>query len=217
MSKSDVKKCLIISGGENSLENYSESFFNTFDFIIACDKGWEYASKINLTPNLIMGDFDSMDSSVQFPEGIEVQRFPCEKDDTDTMAAIKYALAKNQFEEIHIVCAFGNRLDHTLTNIQSAAYIAKNNTKAIMYGKKDEAICFSNGSIDVPKRDNYSLSVFSLCDKAQGVTIKGTKYKVENIEVSSGYPIGQSNEWEDDIATISVENGIMMVICSKIE
>lgn len=214
---SSNKKCLIISGGENSLENYSEEFYKSFDFIIACDKGYEYASKINLTPNLIMGDFDSMDSSVQFPADIEVQRFPCEKDDTDTMMAIKYALEKKIYDEIHIVCAFGNRLDHTIANIQAAAFIANNKTTAFLYGKNDEAICFANSTIHIPKKEKYSLSVFSLSDKAEGVTIKGTKYKVENVQVSSAFPIGQSNEWEDDEATISVKKGIMLIISSRIE
>ena len=203
------KICAIISGGNFSpLLNIENS-----DYIIACDKGYEYAKKAGILPNLIIGDFDSCREEP--PEKIPVLSLPEEKDDTDTMSAIRYAVAHN-FDELFIYCALGGRLDHTVGNIQSASYAASKGLTVRIIDSDNELCIFSDNEIIFPKRDNCSISVLSLSDKCDGVSVTGGKYKLENATVTNIFPIGISNEWTDSIS-VSVKTGIIAVIMSGLD
>jgi len=227
------KKCLIISGGDYCELNSSLS---NVDLIIACDKGLTYAKSYGLVPDVIIGDFDSCER----PSFSEVTRtvasenesaslsgisdkkpvvitYPVKKDDTDTMLAIKYALS-HDYRDITIVCAFGGRLDHAFANIQSGSYIAENGGKAKLVGNDTVAFIEGPGSIEVPKLGGFSLSVFSLSDSCKEVSITNAKYEVENISVSSHFPVGVSNVWlNNDKAIVSHKSGTLMVMCSKLK
>ena len=90
------------------------------DFVICADNSFPSAMAEGIMPNLIIGDFDT-GASVSFPEGIEVMRYPIEKDDADTMLCVKEA-ARRGLREITVVGALSGRLDHTFANIQMLAY-----------------------------------------------------------------------------------------------
>ena len=79
-------RCVIISGGNYApVEGVRED-----DFVIACDKGYVYAQQAGVRPNLLVGDFDSYEGAL--PSDLPVWRYKKEKDDTDTMIAIRYAV-----------------------------------------------------------------------------------------------------------------------------
>ena len=205
-----MKKCLIYSGGE-----YCRTEVKDFpDLVIACDKGLMYAQADLVRPDIILGNFDSFDGD-QAPETLGAFVYPKEKDDTDTMLAVKYAL-ENGCREITITCALGARLDHTIANIQAGTFIAEHGGRAVLQGKDDVIHVFSDGSILLPKREGWSLSVFSLSDRVTGVSIQGTKYSTDNAELTNGFPIGISNEWAEDKAEITVGTGVIMIIESRI-
>ncbi len=182
------------------------------EWVIACDRGWQYAQRMGLTPDLIVGDFDS--SSLPDTE-TQVRRYPREKDDTDTMLAAREALEKG-FREVVIACALGGRLDHTLANFQTAAFLVRGGARTWLLGTDTEAVAFSHGRVRLPGREGWSLSVFSLTDCCTGVTIRGTKYRAEHLRLSNCFPIGVSNAWEEDAAEISVESGILLVVQSRL-
>ena len=112
-----MKTALIVSGGDFS----SPDLDLKYDILIACDKGYGYAKNMRLTPDVVIGDFDSFTGVID-PD-IKVLRYPIEKDDTDTMLAVKYALNEG-CDRIVICSALGGRMDHTIANIQSMAYAA---------------------------------------------------------------------------------------------
>lgn len=205
-----MKKLLIISGGEYSPlpENFS------YDMCIACDKGLAYAQKMNIRPDIILGDFDSMDK----PEGITdipVLTYPVEKDDTDTMLAIKKALDMG-YKHIVISCALGKRLDHTLANIQSAGFVAEKGGVCEIISQNEYVRTLTGGeSINIPKKTNHALSLFALSDKCDGLTISGAKYNVENVTVTNTFPLGCSNGWQDDEVIISLNHGILVIVESN--
>ena len=214
-----MKKCLIISGGENCLDQFPDAFFDDFDFIIGCDQGFEYGLERNVNFNLVLGDFDSVKNPKLLvnakSHAKEIQTFPKEKDDTDTMLAVKSAIQKG-FSQISIVCALGNRLDHTISNLQTAIFAARHNSKVEIYGRDEIIYAFSNSELEIPKKSGYSLSVFS-ADVCTGVTIQGAKYSVRDITLKNDFPLGQSNDWTDQKSVkISVKNGTLLVILSKI-
>ena len=205
------RKCLIISGGDEEKIGDVECAF-----VIGCDRGCLYAEKQGIRPDLCVGDFDSYGGPL--PDGVPVLRSPSEKDDTDTMIAMRYAV-ENGFNSVTIRCAFGGRLDHTLANLETMVYGAEAGLLVTATGKNEYAAAFGHmtGEFVIPRREGYSLSVFAGCGEARGVTIKGTKYVMENGTVSSSFPIGVSNEWAAAKASVSVGRGTLLVISSKKE
>ena len=202
-------RCLIVTGGEFS--PFPGTLCET-DFIIACDRGYEYAEKLGIKPHLILGDFDSS----SFPETeIPVEKFPAEKDDTDTMLAVKEALRRG-FREICLLCAFGGRMDHSFANIQSGAYAAFHNADMYLYGKDTEAVISGSGEIILTAKEGWSLSVFALSDIAGNVRIQGTKYETGGMLFRNSFPLGVSNEFREKTAKICFDSGILMAMLSKL-
>ncbi len=202
-----MKRALIISGGDFSpIDN------KKYDLIIACDKGYSYALKMNISPDIVIGDFDSYNGEIS--KDLKTITLPKVKDDTDTMYAIKYAL-ENGYKDITVCCAFGGRLDHTYANIQSAAYISEKGGFPHFIGKNTELYMINNSSITLPKLDGHSLSVFSYSEKCKGVSMEGLKYELLDDELSNSFPLGVSNEWIDDNAWISVKSGLLCIIISS--
>ncbi len=204
-----MKKCVIISGGEyEPMEDLSGA-----EFIIACDKGYSYAFKRGINPDLAVGDFDSYDGEID--ENLSVLRFQSEKDDTDTMIAVRYAV-EHGFSEIQIRCALGARLDHTIANIQSGVFAVKQGVRTSIIGADAVIFIINEDKTTVPRRKNMSLSLFSHSDKCSGVTVKGAKSPLCNAELTNAFPLGVSNEWTEDEATISVEHGILLAVMSNL-
>ncbi len=210
-----MKRCLIIAGGRFSA---IESERLKADYVIACDKGAEYAGKYGIRPNIITGDMDSVSPEALgiAEEGdIPILRYPKEKDDTDTLIAVKHALSDG-YREIVLVCALGNRLDHEFANIQAAHFAAKEGALVKFYDDKEEIIVFSDSGVTIPASVNVSVSVFSLDDRSEGVCISGTKYEVNDAVLTNTFPIGVSNEFKEKQAAISVRKGSLMVIMSSV-
>lgn len=203
------KVCAIISGGEFA----PLSDIERADFIIACDKGYEYAKNNGIVPHLFIGDFDSF--SGKTPSGLPTVTLPCEKDETDTMAAIKCAVSKG-FTEILLFCALGGRLDHLLGNLGAAAYAAKAGLTVKIKDFENEIYVFSNSKIIIPKKDGFSISLISLTDNCEGVSISGGKYPLQNAVLTNVSTLGISNEWIDDI-TVTVKTGVLAIVMSKIK
>ena len=130
--------CLIITGGEYAA--IPDDIRNA-DYVIACDRGWQYAQQMGIKPDLIIGDFDS---SPRPETDIPILQFPSHKDDTDTMLAAREAL-KHGYKNIAICCAFGARLDHAMANIQTAAFLVSNGANVRLSGKDTEAWVFTKG------------------------------------------------------------------------
>ena len=198
---------LIITGG-----NYAPIELQSFDYVIACDRGYLHAQKMEIRPDLIIGDFDS----APVPEGsIPVESYPAHKDDTDTMLAVRKVLAM-RCSKIIIACAFGGRLDHTYANIQAAAYAAGHEAIVRLCGEDTDAWVFSDQTMRFRRRADYSLSVFSISDTCN-VTITGAEYNCPDTIIRNTFPVGISNEWKEDQISVTARNGILMVMESRIQ
>ena len=203
-------QCLLVSGGAFCK---IPAELRKAETVIACDRGWQYAEKLGVEPNLIVGDFDSF--SGDLPKDIPVLKLPCEKDETDTMAAVSYAV-ENGFNEILILCALGARLDHLLGNLQTAAYAAKRGLDVKISDKDNEICVCSKNELVFPKRTGFSISLVSLTDKCENVSVSGAKYKLKNAVLNNFSTLGISNEWEGDI-TVRVGNGVLAVVMARLK
>lgn len=211
------KLCSIISGGNFSpLDDIKKS-----NFIIACDKGYEYALKSKITPDLIVGDFDSCNILPKIDlnhnnilNNSKIVKLNKEKDETDTMFAVRYAI-EHDFNEIFFYCFLGGRFDHTIANIQAASYAMKKINYCKVFDEENEIHFIRDRKIIIPKRKNCSLSLFSLSDCCRGVSINNVKYPLYDATLNNCFPIGVSNEWIND-AEIIVSSGILMIVISKL-
>lgn len=201
-----LPRCVIFTAlCEGELEKaYADRREN--DFILCADAGYELARKAGVKPDVVIGDFDSMDA----PEDEEIIRHPVIKDDTDTILCINHALGKG-YRNFLIVGGIGGRLDHTIANLQTLGYLAERNTAARIQDGKQSIWAVKNGKIRIP-RTGGKLSVFALSSRCEGVCIRGAKYDVEDATLVSNYPLGMGNDFTADFAEISVEKGTLLVI-----
>lgn len=179
------------------------------DFIIAADGGWLACRKTGITPDLLLGDFDSLSTQPDFPN---ILRVPVEKDDTDTMLAVKTGLEQG-CREFHLYGGTGGRrLDHTLANLQTLLYLRRRGARGYLYDNDFVWTVIENETIRVDKTVEWGLlSVFCLGDRARGVTETGVQYPLRDAELTAEFPLGVSNHILEPVAMVGVEAGTLAV------
>ena len=204
-----MKRCVIVAGGERApIAPLREG-----DFLLACDRGLVYALEEGLRPDLILGDFDSYTGAL--PADIPVLRYPVEKDDTDGMLAVRWA-AENGFEAVALRCMFGGRLDHLLSNIQTLHYAAELGMEAEARDENTFIRILRPGAYEIPERPGWSLSLLSLSERVEGLTIRGTKYEAEGVTLLNPSTLGQSNAFRGD-AHIRFARGVLALVSCRME
>lgn len=179
--------------------------------VLAADAGWKQAQKLGLTPDLVLGDFDSS----PLPDRGRLLRLPAEKNDTDTFYAVRYA-AENGAEKVTILGGLGGRLDHTIANLQTLVFLAQRNIPNLMADETTEIYCLWPGhplSL-IPQKGRY-LSVFATGGTATGVCLQGVRYPLQNAMLTPQYPLGVSNEFTEETAEISCETGYLLVMVTQ--
>ena len=177
------------------------------DFIIAADGGLIHTQTLGLTPNGILGDFDSLGFT---PEGSTV--FPVEKDDPDAMLAVRKGLELG-YREFYLYGSLdGPRLDHTVANFQTLQFLCDHGAYGYLIGKDYIVTAVKNGMLRFSKDATGIFSVFCMGADAEGVTIRGGKYDAERVTLSAGFPLGVSNHFEGSDVRVSVEKGSLLVL-----
>ncbi len=177
------------------------------DRVLCADNGWRIAHSAGVVPDLVLGDFDSSEA----PAAGRVERFPAEKDDTDTMLCLKRGLSMG-FDDFLLVGGFGGRLDHTLANLQSLHYAARRGVHIEMRdGRCWATVLADGGSVKVPRTPD-KLSVFAMADVCRGVTIRGAKYNTEDATFTNAFPLGACNNVADPCAEITLRQGALLVM-----
>lgn len=184
---------------------------NETDFVIAADKGVLTAEKFAITPNLIVGDFDSLGF---VPTGENVVKLNVRKDDTDISYAVKTALNEG-CDDFVIYGGIGGMLSHTIANLQIAKDLAQKGARVVLYGKGEKITVVKNSSVSFKKDKTGRISVFSLSDESKAVDVENLSYSALNATLTNSVPLGVSNEFIGEEATVSVGNGILMIIEEK--
>ena len=180
------------------------------DYIIAADGGLLHTEKLGLTPDVILGDFDSLGYT---PEGSRV--FPVEKDDTDAMLAVRQGLNTGCREFILYGALGGKRLDHTVANFQTLQFLADRGARGYLVGSDHIVTVVKEEAITFPAHFGGILSVFCLGPDAENVTIRGAQYNLEGGTLTSGFPLGVSNHFMGKEVTVSVEKGSLLLIFDR--
>ena len=209
-----MKTCTIFAGGDTvSKENID--YDKAADSLVICaDKGFALAQSIGVKVDIVMGDFDSYSMKPEYADNFVVLSFPPEKDDTDLMLAIKEGFNQH-CSDFTIYGALGGRFDHTIASVQSLAYIVNHGGTGRIISDTDRVEIVPAGKYEAECKEGTYFSLFAYSDDVQGLTVKGTKYNVENAILKSDFPLGVSNEIIDDKAEISFEKGLLMMIYSQ--
>ena len=177
-------------------------------FVIAADKGYQHLRQKGITPDLVIGDFDSLG---YVPDAPDLFRYPVEKDDSDMMLALREGLRRG-IRSFLLYGGIGGRLDHTIANIQSLAFLLSEHADGLLYGDGTAAMLVRNGCVHFPANTKGYVSVFSFGEHALGVTETGLYYPAKDIEVANSFPIGLSNRFTGKQSSISVRDGCLLVI-----
>ena len=207
-----MKRCVIIGAAPNSTVAGMERI-TPEDYILCADGGLNYARQYGYEPNLVVGDFDSLEDR-SLLANVEFRTLPVEKDDTDMIAAIRIAKTLG-FSECLLLNGTGGRIDHTFANLTSLFFAEKLGIQACLIDGKAEIYACSSGRISLAGKRGYRLSLFAFGGKA-GVNGKGMHYSLENRIFSPDFPLGVSNEIDTDDAWLEVCFGSILMILEKI-
>lgn len=206
-----MSKCVIVGGVKINNTDQIKKYIDETDFVIACDSGIESCKDIGVTPNLIVGDFDSHKKP---DTDIEIITLPTAKDDTDTMFATKEAV-KRGFSEVVLLGVVGDRIDHTLANVYILSYLQDEGVNGMIVDDFSEMLIISKNGQNISRiSDNYSFfSLLCLEGKVEGVTIKNAKFPLENGIITPNHQYATSNEvLPGEVAEVSIEKGSALLV-----
>lgn len=216
-----MKHIVIVTGGYLNIE-FAENYLKTlsYDKVFAVDKGLEYVHSLGIKPDFIVGDFDSVDRKLlERYDSFAIEKHSPIKDESDTELAVKKAM-EEKADKITILAAIGSRLDHVLMNLglliktnQTGieAYIIDETNRIRLLSSEGKKCCF------IKRTGQYGkyISLVPLTEKVLGLTMKGVKYPLDNFLLRQGNSLTVSNEIEEEVAEISLENGRILVIESR--
>lgn len=179
------------------------------DLVIAADGGFAALEGLGLSPDLVVGDFDSLGHRPDHPH---VVALPVEKDDTDMHSAIRLGWERG-YRAFRLYGGTGGRIDHTLANIQSLAWLASQGGRGWLVGPDWTATVLSDGgALTLEAGRQGTVSVFCLGDRAEGVDIQGLKYGLTDGVLTADYPLGVSNSFLGGESRVSVRRGKLLVL-----
>ena len=186
-------QCVIV--GSAAIKDYKriKNYFTEDDYYIFCDGGLNHLEELSVKPDLIVGDFDSYHGNV---EGMDIDeeniiRLPREKDDTDTMFAVKEGIRRG-FDNFLFIGVLGERFDHSLVNLSALLYLDDENKHAKIVDDYCEMEVVSKEAF---VSDSYSyFSLINLFGEENEISISDAKYSLEKKSITPRYQYGVSNE-----------------------
>lgn len=206
-----MEKCIIITSYiEGKIKDLVD--ISREDYVICADGGYDLAVAEDITPSIVLGDFDSAQKDI--PKGIEIVTVPIKKDVTDTALCLDHAIEKG-FQHVMIIGGMGGRLDHTIANIQNIFAYTHRGLSIIMVDETNIVIALINSNTIIPDQPGYKLSLFAHSESCSGVTVSGVEYPLKDHTLTSHFPLGVSNEFIEEDVFLEVKDGELLVVLSR--
>lgn len=183
------------------------------DLTIAADSGWHNAGLLGITPQILLGDFDSIGGD-SLPEAKEILQVPVEKDRTDTQLAVDLALSRGATEVV-IIGGLSGRLDHALSNFGVLETLAERNIYAVIEDGFNRVRFIHNTGLLVARSAYTYLSLLAADKVVKGVSVEGCKYPLKNARLARNCGFTVSNEITGNCALVEVRRGGIYVMESK--
>ena len=211
--------CIIVSAGDFVPGDLHRE---EGDILIAADNGLSYLDAMGTTPDYVVGDYDSLSGRgkralevfrSRFPE--RERTLPKAKDDTDTMAAVRWGFELGCTEFRLYGVLGGQRIDHTIANLQTLMFIQSRGGHGVILDARQELFLLRDGSCEFPAGREGMFSLFAV-DPSVRVTIRGMLFACEDLEVAYDFPIGCSNEFlPDRPAFVDVRGGTALLVAQR--
>lgn len=220
--------CYIVGAGDFTPRGFAPV---PGDLVLAADGGYRALCSLGYTPDLLLGDFDSL-GDLPLPPDLPVLRFPARKDDTDTGLALRHGLDRG-YRDFALYCCAGGRVDHLLANLQSMARVSRLGATIRLAAPEYDAWALTGPAPDAsasatpaapgalapaavlalpPRPGGTLVSVFCHGDRAEGVTLTGLSYPLDGADLTGDFPLGVSNRrLEGQPATVSVRRGTLLI------
>lgn len=210
---------IIVSNGDISDYSFYKGLISESDYIICADGGAKHLIEMNIVPNIILGDLDSIkeeDKRVFKEKNVEFYKFPCDKDASDTELALDFALTHNPSEVIFIG-AIGSRMDHSIGNITLLKRLLDNDIRGKVINENNEIYLLNSkiNEITLQGKKNDYLSIIPISNNVKGITLSGFKFPLADAEISLGSSLGISNEFVSDVVKIEIKEGLLLVIKAR--
>lgn len=200
--------CVIF--GARPVTSALQPYYQAAHYTIAADAGYQSMRALGLTPDYLLGDYDSAPPPEPAPN---VERLPREKDDTDMHYAAKHALAMGA-KQVTILGGTGGRLDHTLANLQTLVFLAEHGVRACLADECHEIYALGPGVHEFSRCKQY-VSVLCAGKRAAGITLRGLRYPLTDAVLTHDFPIGVSNEFTGEEMQIAVGDGMVYLIFAQ--
>lgn len=209
-------KCMIVANGRLAPTPGILREFKDADLILAADGGAVHLHRMNLLPDMIIGDMDSIppDTLNYFTrQKVAVDTYPSRKDQTDTELCIECAAARG-CKQIVFVGVTGHRLDHTLANVLLLRRTADLGMAAKIMDEHNEIhLVVSRLTLEGAPGD--LVSVIPVSEQVTGLTLHGLEYPLTNKTLKMGTALGVSNRFSGTRAEICIDSGVILVTKSK--
>ncbi len=214
-----MEVCVVVSAGRIADYSFIRGFIPENAPVIAADAGFSHLSELGLEAMAIVGDFDSLTPG-------EGRAYPCvsyppEKDDTDTLLAVKLGIEKG-YEQFIMIGALGGRFDHAFANVTALSYMHEHDVNGIIIDDECAVFMLGSGEYYEPDKDDMlrpygdMISVFPFGVECATVTLEGVKYPLDTYELSADMPLGISNRITDEEnCKITVHAGKVLIIRAK--
>ncbi len=208
-----MNRVIIFANGDLPNLEKARALLRPDDFILCADGGTRHALALNLTPNLIIGDMDSIDSAERKTleeRNIPIELFPRDKDETDLELALNKAVEMDS-NEIVIVAALGGRMDQTLANIallSNPQFVTRN----VYLDNGIEQLQFCRTQAEVRGRSGDIVSLIPWGNPVHGIQTQNLKWKLDHETLHPEKSRGISNEMTSDTASIKIESGLLLII-----
>ena len=177
--------------------------------VIAADGGLRHTQELGLRPDIILGDFDSLG---YIPADSRV--YPVEKDDTDSMLAVRVGLERGCDTFLFYGAMDGPRLDHTIANFQTLAHLSTHGARGWLIGRDYIATVLSGEAVEFSEDATGIFSLFCLGASAE-VTIEGLHYPLDHGRLTPDFPLGVSNHFTGRPARVTVHEGLVLALWDR--
>ena len=209
-------KAVCVCNGSISDYDLIKKYIQESDYIISVDGGAGHLRKMGINPDVLIGDFDSANSQdldYYVSKGINVSKFPVEKDMTDSELAIEKVLELGATEVVFLG-ALGTRIDHSFANIMLLKKMLDIGLRGSIADEHNELYMFDS-NFSISKKEGRKLSLIPITEKVTGVSTRGLKYPLVNATMVLGTSWGISNEFEEEVAFVSIDSGILLACLSR--
>lgn len=207
---------LIVGSGSVESTELLQQTASLAQLLICADGGARYFMQSEMTPHVLLGDFDSIDASLLHAyekEGVELVKYPARKDYTDMELALDYA-AEHGATRVFIMGAMGSRIDHSLSNLQLLHKLLEKGIRGVILNENNRVYLIQD-KIKISRMEEYKLSLLPATPVVEGVTTEGLAWPLFNYTMKMGTGIGISNEFAEETATIRISSGRLYVILSR--